>query len=198
MPSKTFYNLGKEKKEKLIDTAMKEFSDTLYPNVSINKIIKGAKISRGSFYMYFKDKDDLFLYLVQLHNDRLNKIVKKHLVLHKGNLEKTFISIYDDMIKKIEAFQYIGFFKNVFMFFNLNKEHFKNSGHILYTEIESLIQLENSRDFNHEFIFHIFMQNLFSSLALALKYKKDGKNREIYMKKLDILCYGIYKKEEIL
>lgn len=198
MPSKTFYNLGKEKKEKLIKFAMKEFSNTRYPNVSINQIIRGAEISRGSFYMYFKDKDDLFLYLVQLHTSKLNKIVKDHLIINKGNLEKAFISIYDDLIKKIESFQYIGFFRNVFMFFNLNKEHFEYPGHILYTEVENLIRFENIRDLNQEFIFHMFIQNLFSSLALALKSKNDPKNREIYMKKLDILCHGIYKKEEIL
>lgn len=196
MPSKTFYNLKEEKKKKLIQFAMQEFSDTLYPEVSINKIIQAAEISRGSFYMYFKDKDDLFLYLVHLHTNQLNKIIKNNLISYHGNLEKAFISIYDEMILKIKNFRYIGFFRNVFMFFNVNREHFDNPGHILYTEVENLIQSKNMKDIDKEFIFHMFIQNLFSSLALTLKDDGSYNIRDLYIKKIDILCYGIYKKEE--
>ena len=61
MPSKTFLNLDSGKKSKLLEAAMHEFSNRgLYTEVSINQIIMNAGISRGSFYTYFTDKDDLF------------------------------------------------------------------------------------------------------------------------------------------
>lgn len=198
MPSKTFHNLKCEKKENLIRFAMTEFSNNLYPKVSINKIIQNAGISRGSFYMYFEDKEDLFLYLIQLHTKKLNQIVKESLILNKGNLSKTFLEIYDRIIEKLKKFQYIGFFKNVFMFFNLNKERFSNPFHTLYIEVENLICFEKIRVTDKEFVFHMLMQNLFSTLAIAAQEKKDQRFRKIYEKRMDILCYGIYQKEEDL
>ena len=39
MPSKTFFNLDKDKQNKLIEISLKEFASYKYPDVSINKII---------------------------------------------------------------------------------------------------------------------------------------------------------------
>ena len=59
MIKKTFYNLPEEKRQRIIDAIMKEFSSSTAEKVSINRIIKTANISRGSFYQYFDDKVDL-------------------------------------------------------------------------------------------------------------------------------------------
>ncbi len=63
-PFDTFYNLLEEKRKKIIDNSVKEFSDNPFSEVSINKIIKKTEISRGSFYTYFEDKYDLLIYLL--------------------------------------------------------------------------------------------------------------------------------------
>ena len=60
MPSQTFLNLDSKKQQKLLDAAMEEFSTVRYTEASVNHIIQQAGIPRGSFYMYFVDKDDLF------------------------------------------------------------------------------------------------------------------------------------------
>ncbi len=65
MPSNTFLNLPEDKQTRLMDAASWEFSAKPFNEVSINKIIQDAGIPRGSFYMYFQDKEDLFRYLVQ-------------------------------------------------------------------------------------------------------------------------------------
>ena len=59
MPSQTFFNLDYSKQKKLLDAAKQEFYKVPYTEVSINKIIQTAEISRGSFYTYFVDKNDL-------------------------------------------------------------------------------------------------------------------------------------------
>ena len=64
MPSSTFLNLPAEKQEKLLEAATREFTRRPFNEASINQIIKDAGIPRGSFYMYFTDKEDLFRYLV--------------------------------------------------------------------------------------------------------------------------------------
>ena len=53
MPSDTFLRLNDDKKRKLLEASFKEFSLNNFNDVSINRIIKEAGISRGSFYMYF-------------------------------------------------------------------------------------------------------------------------------------------------
>lgn len=64
MPTGTFFRLPEEKRNRLMAAAWEEFTATPYPKVSINRIIQAARIPRGSFYQYFADKEELFLYMV--------------------------------------------------------------------------------------------------------------------------------------
>ena len=63
MPKQTFFNLPKEKRDRIIAAAKEVFSKNSYEEASINQIVKLARIPRGSFYQYFEDKDDLYGYL---------------------------------------------------------------------------------------------------------------------------------------
>lgn len=63
MPKQTFKNLTSEKKSKIYDASINEFSRTRYENANISNIIKESGIARGSFYQYFEDKLDLYLYI---------------------------------------------------------------------------------------------------------------------------------------
>ncbi|WP_105616236.1 TetR/AcrR family transcriptional regulator [Vallitalea okinawensis] len=64
MPSQTFFNLPEEKKSKILHAAIDEFARTTYKDSSIAHIIKAAGIPRGSFYQYFEDKKDLYMYII--------------------------------------------------------------------------------------------------------------------------------------
>ncbi|WP_407309486.1 TetR/AcrR family transcriptional regulator [Desulfosporosinus sp. SB140] len=63
MPKETFNNLSEDKKIKIFNAAMQEFSTKRFSEASINQIVKTAGIPRGSFYQYFNDKEDIFLYV---------------------------------------------------------------------------------------------------------------------------------------
>lgn len=63
MPNDTFYNLNDDKKQKIFDAAVQEFSTHRFSESSINQIVKTAGIPRGSFYQYFRDKEDIFEYV---------------------------------------------------------------------------------------------------------------------------------------
>jgi AcrR family transcriptional regulator len=65
MPRSTFLNLPTEKREGIRNAAIAEFSSCRFSEASINKIVKDAGISRGSFYQYFVDKEDLFRWLLE-------------------------------------------------------------------------------------------------------------------------------------
>jgi AcrR family transcriptional regulator len=66
MPKKTFINLDEDKQKKIINQAMKEFSEKGYKNGNIGVIAKNAGVSKGSMYQYFHDKKELCLYCVKL------------------------------------------------------------------------------------------------------------------------------------
>lgn len=64
MPKKTFFNLQEAKRNKIIESALDEFSTYTFNSASINRIVEKAQIAKGSFYQYFEDKMDLYKYLL--------------------------------------------------------------------------------------------------------------------------------------
>jgi AcrR family transcriptional regulator len=64
MPNKTFDNLSDEKKEAVIEAALKEFTVHDFDSASLNDIITEIGIAKGSFYRYFNNKKDLYDYLI--------------------------------------------------------------------------------------------------------------------------------------
>lgn len=65
MPKQTFYKLPQEKQERILAAAKREFTHVRYDDASINQIVREAGIPRGSFYQYFEDKQDIFLYFLK-------------------------------------------------------------------------------------------------------------------------------------
>ena len=65
MPTERFLRLPKEKIEAIRIAAVKEFMRVPLEEASINRIVHDADISRGSFYTYFEDKDDLLRYMLR-------------------------------------------------------------------------------------------------------------------------------------
>lgn len=66
MPKETFFNLPEDKRDRILEIAIDEFADNTYKSASISRIVARAGIAKGSFYQYFEDKKDLFLYLMEL------------------------------------------------------------------------------------------------------------------------------------
>jgi len=66
MPKETFFNLPDEKRNLIISAALHEFSRANYNTASINQICRRANIAKGSFYQYFTDKLDLYVYIMTL------------------------------------------------------------------------------------------------------------------------------------
>jgi len=65
MPKPLFFQLPKEKQEAIRQAAFDEFSSAMFSDASINHIVQVANIARGSFYLYFDDKLDVYLYTTQ-------------------------------------------------------------------------------------------------------------------------------------
>jgi len=64
MPSETFFRLPEEKRVRLIDAIYRELSRVPATEMSINRIVHGAGIPRGSFYQYFTNKEDMIAFIL--------------------------------------------------------------------------------------------------------------------------------------
>jgi AcrR family transcriptional regulator len=79
MPKPTFFNLPPEKREKIISAAIDEFAEYGLENASTNRIVANSGIAKGSFYQYFADKQDVFMYLLTvLEQEKMEYFKGKH------------------------------------------------------------------------------------------------------------------------
>ena len=51
----------KERKDELMDAAEELFSTVGYNGISVSDIVKKVSVSQGTFYYYFKSKEDMFI-----------------------------------------------------------------------------------------------------------------------------------------
>lgn len=96
MPKQTFYNLEKDKKDRLLEACFEEFSQYTFTESSINRIIKGAEISRGSFYQYFENKEDCYM-------EVLGIIAQEKYALFKDVVQDESHNVFDDYIKMLST-----------------------------------------------------------------------------------------------
>ena len=64
----TFDKIPKEKRDRILNVAIKEFADNGFEHTSIQQIAKKAGISVGSVYKYFENKETMFSMVVQIWN----------------------------------------------------------------------------------------------------------------------------------
>lgn len=57
-------DLTNEKVQRIINYGFKEFSEQPFEKASTNEIVKNAQVSRGLLYHYFKDKENLYDFLI--------------------------------------------------------------------------------------------------------------------------------------
>ena len=64
MPKKLFFELDKEKQDRIIKAAITEFAEYGYENSSTNRIVKNCAISKGSLFKYFENKEEMYFFLI--------------------------------------------------------------------------------------------------------------------------------------
>ena len=108
LPSSTFLNLAPEKQEKLLSAAVREFTERPYNEASINRIVREAGIPRGSFYMYFRDKEDLFHYLMEESINEMLMVFEEVLHSQGGDIFAALPAMYDHLRSRRSADRSLG------------------------------------------------------------------------------------------
>ena len=65
---------GKDRKQQIIDAAIKVFSLHGYEKTSISMVCQEARIARGTIYQYFKNKHSLFREIVETYSKRIQAL----------------------------------------------------------------------------------------------------------------------------
>jgi len=159
----------------IIEMAMKEFSKYGYEKASLNNILKKSNLSKGTFYHYFKSKEELYMEIMSLLADMKYGILDD-LFKDKDILEKMdFFDALEYLIDRSLEFM----FQNPLMFsFSIN--FLKEKGNSIYDKVFE--KFNPSRE--------DMMEKYFDYFYNKTNFRKDISKESIY-KYYQLLLGGI-------
>lgn len=203
MIKKTFYNLPYEKRKRITDAVIKEFMERPNEKVSINRIIKTAEISRGSFYQYFDDKVDLIEIITKTMFEESSNKAKEILKLSCGDLFVMYIKMFDYFGDYSSQKQTMKIMRNIVDSFKANddlvSEYLKNRFNMALTnnEIYTMVDKQNLKFQDNESVkclIEILTQVLKNAIFDVFVAGSDREEvRERLIKKIDIIKQGAVK-----
>lgn len=201
MPTKTFQRLPEEKQARLIEAAWAEFTRVNYVDTSINNIVKDAGISRGSFYQYFTDKDDLFSYLLEGVRARFTAAYCRLLDEAQGNLFQLQIAAYDQFLQRGSDDPCLERFMRILRInpgFDLRKLIAEKPEQVLMEDLSSHLDVSMLRRQDESFVRHSFSLSvlaLCSTIMDSLVHpERSGLYRQELQARLEIIQYGSLKQ----
>ena len=203
MPKETFLKLSKEKQQKVINAAKKEFARVPIENVSIKNIVEEADIARGSFYQYFESKEDLLIYILKENSEKLNIKLKKEVSKTNGDIFKLYIFLYDSMLEEFTGNSDQDLFKQIFINLKSSDENIfdivKNIKPQNIIDYYEQIDKTNLKIENYDDLTVVCdMLNAITRRAVIKNFKNKSKEecRAMFLKEIEYLKHGIEKKEE--
>lgn len=113
MPTIRFYKLNLEKRRRIWNAAFHEFSRVPLEKASINRIIREAGISRGSYYTYFSDKWDVLMFVMEEASEQLHAQISVFLEESGGDFWKMMEHFLSCMLEMCSEKDKKEFLKNV-------------------------------------------------------------------------------------
>ena len=204
MVKKTFYNLSPEKRERITNAVKKEFAQNPKEKVSINRIIKEANISRGSFYQYFDDKVDLVELLSVNFKKNVMTYAINQLLSNDGNIFVVYENMFDRIVNDIEEEDNSKFYKNILTHLKVNGNLFSDFMQYRLPDLQDKIKNDinigsfiNAKYLNcqsEEEILHILnILNLViinSVFNIFVKQSPIEKERQSFLTKLNLMRKG--------
>jgi TetR/AcrR family transcriptional regulator, transcriptional repressor for nem operon len=93
------------KKDKILKIAAEIVNRNGFNNTGIQEILDEAKIPKGSFYFYFKSKEDFGLCLIEYFFSCMNLIAVKHLQKNDVDAIEKLKGFFDELVNHIEQKQ---------------------------------------------------------------------------------------------
>ena len=163
-----FWELKKEKQDRMINSALKVFSQYGYKHASTDEIVKGAGISKGLLFHYFESKIGLYAFLY----DYATRFVTLELTANVEKSENRYFELYKQILSaKANSMSQYPF---IFLFLNKADEE---------TDMEAVSVISERRE-KYQRIMHAlreradittFMPGIdFEKVGVILDYTIDG------------------------
>ena len=199
MPSKTFFILKEEKKERIEKALIHEFGKGSFEQASITNIVKDANIPRGSFYQYFEDKKDAVSYLIEKFILLDYEQMKQSLIETKGNLFETALKIYDYRTNETVLNFDLGLAKNILEELRRNninvfenKEILKNKDSLVNFIDRKNLNISTDKDLNYCIAIITAITRAITLDVFSENISKE-EGREKLKKELEIIRIGMGK-----
>lgn len=127
MPSSRFLKLPEEKRSKILQAVRAELAEFPVNELSINRIIRSADISRGSFYQYFEDKEDLLEYVFSDFKQAVMHEIMQSLQRNQGDMFEVGIDILQKIIAVGSRNENRRIFVNVFSYIRVAQDSFQKA-----------------------------------------------------------------------
>lgn len=204
MPMQTFFNLQKDKQKKILDASKKEFSEYSFYDASINRIIKDAGISRGSFYQYFENKEDLFVYILESSKNMIIEEVSKKIKGKRCDVFELHLLVFDVITKE----GLMGKDKD-FIITTISNMNIKLINHLLgfslsmdinkeLDQLSRIVNFDNLRSTEMEYLINIhnILTNtmMFQLVVFFSNLEESEKCRENLISQLELIKNGVIKK----
>ncbi|WP_125568463.1 TetR/AcrR family transcriptional regulator [Companilactobacillus insicii] len=173
MVSTTFKNLDNEKKARILDALLNEFSNHTLVDAQVSRIVKESGIARGAFYKYFDDLKDAYEFL---YHNALAEIHQK---------------ISTDVSKKLKPAEYV----------EQTRQFVEKSSDSRYYALVKMHILHNENFFISNFNDHLIDENEYfwaTQIMIHDAIKQimiDPKSKEMILKKLSNVLHALAKGE---
>ena len=207
MASERFYRLPEEKRRVICDAAFREFARVPIDKVSINRIIRDADISRGSFYTYFEDKWDLLRFIMEEMRNAMQANAGRYLRESDGDVWYMLRATFEDCLVFYRAEETKSFVENVVNYVNSSEmfgssrktlEEFGGSEANIHAFYETYI-LKKGWNLSYGEAFS-FLQLAMMVIGMAMRDSINGtpeeEVREHFENMLTILQYGVTGRAE--
>jgi len=87
-----------DRRDQLITAALDEFIDNNYEHASLNTIIKNANLSKGVFYYHFKNKEALYIAVLEDATHKKWQYIKEH----SSQTNNKGLNIFDQFLHQTE------------------------------------------------------------------------------------------------
>lgn len=198
----------KRKKEKILIEASKEFGEKGYYQASLNVICKNASLAKGTIYLYFKDKRELYLECLNLCYTYLYSELKdsKELKIKNDKFSNQIINYFEVFNKILEKNSVLEklYFTNFFNTPMELEEEIKMIGDSLnkfnYNYMATLL---NCTKIRNNYNIDVIIDFLFDSANLIKKkYIQTNENpqkaylsyQKAFLTMIDIISYGILER----
>lgn len=206
MPTKTFFHLPLEKQKKLLDAGEREFSRIDFSLSSINRIIQDAGVSRGSFYMYFKDKEDLYFYILEKYMAKMYQRLLENIEKCRGDFIQAFELLYGTLIESCFKEEKGELFKNMFLnmrFTTEKKMKLQPPKDVIRKNHQEILDYIDKKLYNYQseeelidifsFVMLVTMSSVTYTLLNPLERDREKTN---YHRRLEIIRMGILRRKD--